>query len=278
MIRRSVMWGVALSVVGVLGVAGAHRLALADDTVTQGLQGPAHEAWMGPHGWVTAALEGMNLRADQRAAIEQLKTDTKTRSAPALAAHDRLMEAVATSVEAGRVDHATLDPLVTATQAAGEANRPSFEDAANRLHAILDQGQRQQLVNSIREKLHSGHGFGHMGQDHLAQIGAELGLTDDQTSTIHAKFEALRDSERATEPQGEGFRAHFAHMKAVADAFVSDSFDAHALGVGEHLRPPMFAGKILSRIEVALPVLTPAQRTHLAEMIRSKRLETGLQG
>jgi Spy/CpxP family protein refolding chaperone len=237
---------------------------------------------MGPHGWVTSALEGLNLRADQRAAIEQLKTDTRTRSAPALAAHDRLMEAVATSIEAGTFDHGTIDPLVAGMQAAGDANRPAFEDAANRLHAILDQGQREQLVSSIREKLHAGHGFAHMGhmggQDHLAQVGAELGLTDDQTTTIRAKLETIRDSERATQPEGDGFRAHFAHMKAVAEAFVSDSFDAHALGVGDHLKPQMFAGKILPRIEAALPVLTPAQRTHLAEMIRSKRLETALHG
>jgi Spy/CpxP family protein refolding chaperone len=255
-------------------------VAFADDTAAPCPASQGHDDPMGPHGLVLSALEGMNLRDDQRAAIEQLKVDTRVRSAPALAAHDRVMEAVATSVEAGAFDHGTIDPLVTAMRTAGEANRPAFEDAANRLHAILTRDQREELISRIKDKLHAGHGFArsHMGHDHLAQIGAELGLTDEQNATIHAKFEALEDSERASQPDGEGFRAHFAHMKAMADAFVSDSFDAHALGVDAHLLPQALGGKILSRIEAALPVLTPAQRTHLAEMIRSKRLETALHG
>jgi Spy/CpxP family protein refolding chaperone len=189
------------------------------------------------------------------------------------------MEAVAASVEAGSFDHDRIDPLVSATQAAALSQRPAMEDAANRLHTILDADQRQALVTHMRDQMQARfhhHGMGG-GADHLTQVATELGLTDDQVATIRTKFESLHDEERAAHPQGFGeIRDHFAHMKVLADAFVSDSFDAHALGVGEHMSTmmPQFANRLLSRIEVALPVLTPAQRTALAQMIRSKHLES----
>ncbi len=124
--------------------------------------------------------------------------------------------------------------------------------------------------------MHGQRGFLHglRGRDHLAKVADELELTDDQRTAIRDRFEALRESEQAAhEPHWATMRDHFEHMKAVADAFVSDSFDAHALGLGD--RTPMvrdLATKYLSRVEAALPVLTPEQRIQLAQMIRSRRL------
>jgi Spy/CpxP family protein refolding chaperone len=279
--RRSMLWGLGFGIVGALGVAGVHRVAFADESATAACAG--HAEGMGPHAWIASALSSVELRADQHDAIERLKTDMAAQAAPIRTAHEQVMEAIAVSVEAGAFDHDRIDPLVSATEAAALAQRPAMEEAANRLHAILDADQRQALVTHMREQMqgrmhHHGMGSGH---DPMAQIGAELGLTEDQISTIHAKFEALHDGERDAHPHGFGeMRDHFAHMKALADAFVSDSFDAHALGLGEHMGTmmPAFAQRHLARIEAALPVLTPAQRTQLAQMIRSKHLEQILHG
>jgi uncharacterized membrane protein len=267
MTKRSALWGLALGLVVASGVAGAHRVAFADAaTQADALAAPA----MGPHAWVAAAMEQVSLTPEQRTAFVQLQSDVKTESAPVIAAHDRVLEAVAASVESGAVDHATLDPLVAAAQAAAVQNRPVFERAADRLHALLTQEQRQALVDALRANLHATRGAHH---DPLAKVAEQIGLTSDQVSTIRARVEASRTGD------GEGFGdkvEHFRRMKALADAFVSDSFDAHAAGIGEHASEvgPKFAARILSHIDAALPVLTPAQRTALAAVIRARRSGT----
>jgi Spy/CpxP family protein refolding chaperone len=274
--RQHIAWGLTFAVVGAFGLAGAHHVAFADPEPGAADVSGAQEEWMGPLHGLGEALDALPLRADQRASVEQLKADLKAQSAPVRAAHERVMEAVAASVEAGAVDHATIDPAVSAAQAAAEANRPSFQDAANRLHAILDAGQRQQLVDALRARMHGRHGLLHglRGGDGLARVADELGLSDDQRTAIQSRFEALRQSERAAHEQDRAtMRDHFDHMKAIAEAFVSDTFDAHALGLGDGMpKVGEFAGGHLARIDAALPLLTPPQRVQLAQMIRTKRL------
>jgi Spy/CpxP family protein refolding chaperone len=269
------VYGLALGLAVAAGVVGVHQAAYADGEAATAQAAADPAGPMGLHGMVAAALDQVTLRPDQRAAVEALKADIKAQSEPLRAAHEALVETVATSVQAGAIDHTTLDPAVSAMQAAAQAHRPVFQDAANRLHALLDAGQRQQLVDALRDKVHAGHGHGMWGKhDHLSKIADELGLSQAQRDAVEAKLQALRDSERAAHEQGRaGMREHFEHMKAVADAFVSDSFDAHALALGEKMPGhDMMAQGVVARLEAALPILTADQRVQLAQLIRTKRL------
>ena len=268
--RRSIVWGLAVGVVGavaLVGVAGLHRAALADTRDGEGLAISAGE-WMGPHGAVGAALEKLDLRADQRGALEQLKTDVMADTASLRAAHDRLLEAVATSLESGgTLDHAAIDPLFAAMQGAVAAHRPVIESAANRFHGILDGRQREQLVSGLHGQVLSR--LHHGGADHLATMAARLGLTDDQVATVRERLQAAHEGEPGAGT--DDVRAHLTQVRALATAFESDSFDAHALRVGDLMSTMVDkAGRVLGHLDVALAVLTPAQRTELARMLRAR--------
>lgn len=265
MMKRSVLFGLMAGLTVAGAVVVGHGMAFAD-AAAEATDG--HGA-MGPHAWIAAALDKLDLRDDQRAALEQLRADVKTQSAPVIVAHQKVAEAVAVSIEAGGVlDRATIDPLVADAVAAAVANRPVVEGAANRLYAILNLDQRQALVSALQASVHA-HGFHHpAGADRLAKISGELGLSSEQLATIRARV-AGGSSGVPTE-----MVTAFAHMKRIADAFASDSFDAHALGVGDHAATvgPAMANLILTHLDAALPVLTAEQRTRLAQMIRAQQL------
>jgi len=264
--RRSIVWGLAVGAVVAVGVVGMHHAALADagEGEAAALQ---PDAWMGPRAWVSSALEKVDLRDDQRAQLELLRTDVTAQTVALRAARDRLVDAVATSVEAGgALDHTTIDPLLAATQAAALTHRPVLESAANRLHSILDSRQREQLISALHAQVFS-H-LHHGGSDHLAAMGARLGLSDGQVATLRARLVAAHEGE----PGGgaENMRAHLARARALAAAFESESFDAGALGVGDHVTAMAAkAGKMLAHLDVALPVLTPAQRAELGRVLRA---------
>ena len=105
---------------------------------------------------------------------------------------------------------------------------------------------------------------------HMDQLAAELSLTGDQRTAIHAQmtatFAAHADATRADHAPMK------ARMETLATAFASDTFDAKALGVGEHFGDAAkhFAGMHGAFLDVAVPLLTPAQRAILATKIQER--------
>ncbi len=213
------------------------------------------------------------VRADQKTKLAAVRSTLDASLAPIRAAHAELDEALAKSLEAGAVDTAAIDAAQAKLEAAEKAAVPAIQQAANDLHATLDATQRAALVDAMRAQFHDkmkDHKGGH--REHLEKIANELGLTDAQRdaikSAMHAKFgEMHKDGDH--EKWGE-MRTR---MQAQVDAFKSDTYDAKALGVGEH---PMMGGKgpFAARgralVEVSIPVLTPAQRTQLAAKLRER--------
>jgi Spy/CpxP family protein refolding chaperone len=183
------------------------------------------------------------------------------------------VEAVAASIESGVFDHAAIDPLVTAAEAAHATTAPLLEAAAQRLHDTLDASQRQALVDALQARHAGKHGHhpfalgGEHGHEPLTLVADALGLDTAQRATIHERFRAAR-GEEAAHPHGDR-AAHRARLRAIADAFVSDAFDAHALGLGAMAAHEHPRGHRLALLEAALPVLTPVQRASLARMVRS---------
>lgn len=259
------------------------------------------------HGFVKASLDALGdvaLRPEQRPVIEQLAKDAEARHDPVQKAREALMLAVADQVQAGAVDKAALQPKIDALKAAMDAAKPADAAALEKLHATLDKDQRAAFVAALQAKWHDhDHGDDHGGPPGgpgaagpggggmmafgpLAQLGADLKLTDDQKAKIRQAIFAQHFGPGAGGPGAGGPGAgagapggrmhdwHGAHerIQKMTDAFKSDHFVVAELE-GDHAGKDFMAEHGERMFQLAgtiLPILTPEQRTTLAAKIRDR--------
>ena len=226
----------------------------------------------GPGGALLTAVDAVSVRADQKVVVDNLRATLTVQPAPVRAARAALGAEIAQQVRSGVIDHTRTQSLVDQLTAAIAANGPAVQQAVQQLHDTLDASQRQALVAALPARGdHAAHGARRAEmKGHMDKIAAELNLTDEQRTAIHdqmrAAFAAHKDSMRGDHGQMKG------RMEAIATAFTSDTFDAKALGVGEHAAAMMshFGGMHGAFLDVAVPLLTPAQRAVLATKIQSR--------
>lgn len=244
---------------------------------------PADEAAdRGPGFPLLRQVEALDLRADQRAAIESIREGLHADLAPQRASAKKLAAIVADGLDAGRLDRAALDAQRAELEAGAPGAKAAIDRAANALHAALDPAQRAELVLTMRARHeerkargedHRG-GDGHerrKGRGPLAKLAKELGLSDDQKLALRNALEAGVDE---LFPHRKQRRAEMeAKMALLGDAFMSDDFDAasHDLGVGsrEMMLKGMSDGATLV-VAAAARVLTPAQRAAAAQRLRAR--------
>jgi Spy/CpxP family protein refolding chaperone len=232
------------------------------------------------HGGVLAlvvmSLKDLDLTADQQAAVEKIKTDVLASMEPARTAEKDFANTLADGVAAGKVDRAKVDAsigkLVTQVQASHDASLT----ALNQLHAALTPAQRAKLVDELQghwEKWKEAQGKDetddkqhHPG--HMLALVRELGLTQDQADKIKASF---RDKMKAA-PQDHAHKEVQDHLTAFGTAFKADTFDAKKVAAGGKAAGGHIAKWGATRrarfLEAAAPILTPDQRTKLAQTIR----------
>jgi Spy/CpxP family protein refolding chaperone len=223
---------------------------------------------------VGAALGEVPLRPDQRTEIEKLAADAEARHGQVAQARNDFLAALAGQVEQGTVDRPALQPKVDAVTAAMQAARPADQAAFERLHAILDPSQRVAFVNALEAHAHEGHDDGaRPGGAHHEGMRAwarDLHLTDDQKTQIKDGMRArFGERDRAHEEEHHHGEGHGGHM---LEAFKSDHF------VMAELAPPGAAEgrvhaieeRLLGMAEVAVPILTPEQRTLAAQKLRAR--------
>ncbi len=227
----------------------------------------------GPGGFFLHAVDSVELRPDQTQTVANLRATLAAQTAPVQAARAALGAEVAQQVRSGTLDSSRTQPLADKLAAAFAATRPAVQQAVQQLHDTLDATQRQALVDALaakreargdhaarRAKMHA----------HMDKIAAELNLTEEQRTAIHdqmrAAFQEHKGSMRAEHGQMKG------RMEAISAAFASDTFDAAALGVGEHggAGAGHFQGRHAAFLAAAVPVLTPAQRNILATKIQDR--------
>jgi Spy/CpxP family protein refolding chaperone len=234
-----------------------------------------HDA--GVLGLVTMSLKDLDLSADQQAKVEKIRGDVMTAGAPAKAAGKDVANLLADGVAAGKVDRVKTDAaiakLVTQVQAAHDASLTSLND----LHATLTPPQRAKLVDEVQghwEKWKEAHGKDEVDdkdkQHHdgyMLGLVRELGLSQDQADKIKAAF---KDKMKAA-PQEHAHKEVQDHLKAFGTAFKSDTFDAKKLAGGKAAATHMAKWGATRRarfLEAAASILTPDQRTKLAQTIR----------
>jgi Spy/CpxP family protein refolding chaperone len=215
------------------------------------------------------ALSNVPLTSSQRAAIEQLATDAEARHAAARAARQDLLTTLATQVEAGSIDRNALQPKLAAITAAAQASQPADRAAFEQLHSILSPDQRAAFVDAVQAQAKQMHGQmkEHMG---LHEWAKDINLTDDQKSQIKAAV--MQKLQAGGEQAKHEWKGAKHHGEAVMDAFKQDQFSldqvAPAKDVGQMVGK--MSDHLLSVAEVALPILTPAQRTQVAQKLRER--------
>jgi len=247
---------------------------------------PLTVAVHGPAKRIAEALGQVALRADQRAAIEQLATDYEARMAPVLKARTDLANAIADQVQAGAIDRTALQPKIDALLAAKQANQPQNRAAFEKLHDLLTSDQRAAFVAAMQNHQGHEHVRGAM-RGRMQKWAADLGLTQDQQDQIHEKIRArwqahLAQTVTGTDEQKTNAvqdgqmmaRGHAMHeqWKATLEAFKGDKFSMDQVAPVQNDKPMVdqMAGHMLGMLETALPVLTPAQRATAAQKLRDR--------
>jgi len=152
----------------------------------------------------------------------------------------------------------------------GPAGKPGEKGPAG-MAGDHDKGEHGHMGHGDHDKGEHGHmGPGMMGDPdaRLDKLAEELGLTPEQKEKLKTKLAAVMKGEMGK--MKEQHAAMQKSMKAIADAFESEKFDAKKLGLGTHaadMVKRMTDGKTLF-IETVLSVLTPEQRAKFAEHIR----------
>jgi Spy/CpxP family protein refolding chaperone len=225
---------------------------------------------------VAMSLKDIDLTDDQRASVEKIKTDLAAKLGPVRAAGTDLANALADGVAAGKVDRAKADKAIEKLATAAKGVHDAVADAMNQLHNTLNAQQRATLVDKLSahwEKWKEAQGQDEQDQTqnrngHLLALVRDLGLSQDQAQKIKTSFKAMMKAS----PQETAHKEVQDHLKAFGTAFKADTFDAKKLTTATPANGHIArwgATRMARFLEAAAPVLTPDQRTKLADQIRA---------
>jgi len=231
--------------------------------------------YAGVLGLVAMSLNDLDLTADQRTSVEKVRADLVADFAPARAAGKDVANLLADGVAAGAINRAKVDAAIDKLSAQVGKAQDGARDALNRLHAALTPQQRAALVDDVQahwEKWKAAHGEdekedGHHRSGYLLALVKELNLSRDEAQKIKASFRDLNKGKS----QDHQHKEVVDHLQAFATAFKSDKFDAKKLAGGNAAGASLAKWGATRRarfLEAAAPILTPDQRSKLAQMIR----------
>jgi Spy/CpxP family protein refolding chaperone len=249
-----------------------------DERVAEELQVHHRHHHQGLAGFVLMAVETIGIAPDQEAAIDTIRKDFRVRMKPLREANAAVLTLLADGTAAGTIDAAKVNAAVAKAGTASAAVQGATTELLNRLHDVLRPEQRTALVDKIdahwgawREANSNGQEAGsdhRAGGGRLAHLAKEIGLTTDQVDKLRANLETGKDAGKAFDPT-----VVEAYVKAFDAAFVADKFDAKTLPASssESSRIVSFGAERMARVyEALLPVLTPDQRTKVADMLRQR--------
>jgi Spy/CpxP family protein refolding chaperone len=231
----------------------------------------------GVQGLIVMSLKDLDLTADQQTAVEKIKTDLMASMEPARAAEKDFANTLADGVAAGKLDKSKDDAAINKLVAAVQNANAASATALNSLHAALTPPQRAKLVDELQdhwEKWKAAQGKDEADEKehrngHMLALVRDLSLTQDQADKIKAAF---KDKMKAA-PQDHTHKEVQDHLAAFGTAFKADTFDAKKVAGGKAADGHIAKWGATRRarfLEVAAPILTPDQRTKLAQQIRDR--------
>jgi Spy/CpxP family protein refolding chaperone len=206
----------------------------------------------------------------KRPQIEKLQADLVAHMAPAREAEKALLQALADGVAGGALDKAKVDAALAKVTSAATAKREADYATLNEIHKVLSKEERAALVDKVEahwevwSKVNgeASAGVG-AGETRLAQLTEEAALTPEQVTKISAALKASPDASAPRDP-----KRREARIRAFATGFVTESFDAKSLASTTSAVGGRGSKRMALFYETATPLLTPEQRTKVAENLR----------
>lgn len=231
-----------------------------------------HHAGVGQ--FVAMSLETMGISSDQRAAIEKIQTQLRSKLQPARAADRKLIGTLADGIAAGKIDKVKVDAVIGQLDATSGTVHAAAVEALDQLHAALTDAQRMALVDKVKAHWQIWQQANESGasaaepHEHgrLEELTHDLSLSSDQVEKIRTNLRAAA----AKAPEHFEPEKVTARLDEFGIAFESASFDAKTLK-GPEVNPHLAswgAKRMAGFYEVVTPVLTPEQRTKLADHLR----------
>jgi Spy/CpxP family protein refolding chaperone len=226
----------------------------------------------GPGYRVFRQIDGLDLRASQRASFAELEQNLRADLAPHRETVRQVAQTLAAGIETGRIDARESVAQQAALVATLADMRASVASALNEVHDTLDAAQRAQLVTQLRAQHvneRAREEAAPQDQGGLAKIAFELGLSEDQKQAIRDAVQ--RGADDVFPDRKVRREAWEAKMKTLGDAFVTEDFDAadFDLASGAEDGIKSFSDASARAIDVAGTVLSDGQRASLAAMIRT---------
>lgn len=242
------------------------------------------------HGGVVAliamSLRDLDLSADQKTAVEKIRSDLLAKMEPARTAEQNLAGVLADGVAAGAVDRAKADAAIDQVVAQTQALHGTTLDAMNKLHAALTPAQRATLVAKLQEhfekwKEANGHEDeqGQHRSGYVLALVRDLSLSQDEAQQIKDNFRKLLAAsapaagQKTPNVQDHQHKEVTDQLQAFGTAFKADKFDARSLKGASAASGRMAkwgATRMARFFEAAAPILTADQRAKLAQMIRDR--------
>jgi Spy/CpxP family protein refolding chaperone len=223
--------------------------------------------------FIDMAVDSLGLPADKKAQVEKIQADLHAKMAPSRDAEHAVLQLLADGVAAGKIDDAKLDAALKKQEAASAAIHAANADALNQLHDALSPAERAALVDKVKAHAEVWKKVNHDEEQgskekggHLAHLTEMLSLTPDQAEKISAALQ--KDA-----PPKPDLAAVDAHIKAFEAAFEADKFDAKTLTTANAANSAISkhgSARMVRFYKIVTPLLTPEQRTKLAEHIRER--------
>jgi Spy/CpxP family protein refolding chaperone len=223
--------------------------------------------------FIHMAIDTLGAPPEKKAQLDKIQSDLFAAMAPARDAHRALLTTLADGVAAGNVDKTKVDAAVAKVQTASAGVHAATIDALNALYKALSPEERSALMDKVKahaavwKKVNTDEDPASKEKgSHLAKLTETLSLTPDQADKISA---ALKQGA----PPKPDSAALDTHLAALETAFTSPTFDAKTLATANaangHIAKHGTA-RMVRFYETVTPLLTPEQRTKLADHLRKR--------
>jgi hypothetical protein len=207
------------------------------------------------------ALQGVSLRQDQQEKLKELGANVDAKVGAVDQAKRKLLGAIGKEVGEGRVDADSLKPEVQAFVDASAQAAPVLRDAVQKMHDILDHGQRTQFADNLKKAMKGREGKLAPGAQ-LEEWNKKLNFTEDQKK----KISDILEKEPAA---GEAIHKRF---EAIIAAFPDDSFSLDSVAPPRDAkeRAKAVATHIIDVASKVTEILSPEQRAIVAKTLQER--------
>ncbi|MBX3191969.1 MAG: Spy/CpxP family protein refolding chaperone [Labilithrix sp.] len=211
---------------------------------------------------IDVGLSSVALEVRQRRALETIHAQLDAATEPVRRTERQLMGSLADAAAANKVDVEALRAQVRAIMTVAAQSGQRVERALDELHAMLTPEQRALVRGRYSQRWASAPTTAEWAP-RLGNVLEPLGASREQIESARARLQAARPAPPLTEED-------HAHHRVMMNAFHGDTFDAHALGVGDaYVRATLAAAEqTIAVVAAVVPDLTTEQRLRFAQMLR----------